>query len=221
VKTDGLILLAAAVIGVAAAGQAWALCAVDSFVSDSSVTQSGPTWTYVYSAQNGCAPNHQQLLTDFYIPYFTDAGIANITVPALDNSALPPITWTYSIDASDDLFGLGPGVGVIDFQVTSLTEVSPIQTLPGVGYYASNDFSFTSSYAPVKGPYAMLQTAYDGGLYNSSTMLFGDPSIPGSPDTIAALSGTAPEPGTMALLALGLCVIAPALKRRGPRPTLS
>jgi len=220
-KTDGRILLAAAVLGVAAAGQAWALCAVDSFVSDYSVTQSGPTWTYDYSVQNGCAPNHQQLLTDFYIPYFSDAAIANITVPALDNSAQPPITWTYSIDAGDDLFGLGPGVGVIDFQVTSLTEVSPTQALPGVGYYGSNGFSFTSSYAPVKGPYALLQTAYDGGLYNSSTTLFGDPSIPGSPDTIAALSGSAPEPGTMALFSLGLCVIAPALRRRGPRPTLA
>ena len=220
-KTDGRILLAVAVMGVAAAGQAWALCAVDSFVADYSVTQSGPTWTYVYSVQNGCAPNHQQLLTDFYIPYFTDAAIANISVPAPDNSAQPPITWAYSIDASDDLFGLGSGVGVIDFKVTSLTDVSPLEALPGVGYYGSSDFSFTSSYAPVKGPYAMLQTAYDGGLYDSSTTLFGDPSIPGSPDTIAALSGSAPEPGTMALLALGLCGMAPALKRRCPRPTLA
>ena len=218
-KTDGRILLAAAVIGVAAAGQAWATCAIDSFVSDYSVTQNGPTWTYVYSVQNGCATNRQPLLTDFYVPYFTDAGIANITVPMPDNSAQPPITWTYSINASDDLFGLGPDAGVLDFRVTSLTDVSPIQMLVGVGYYESSDFSFTSSYAPVKGPYAMLQTAYDGGLYDSSTMLFGDPSIPGSPDTIAALSGTAPESGTMALLALGLCAMAPALKRRGPRPT--
>jgi hypothetical protein len=220
-RTDGRILLAAAVLGVAAAGQAWAICATNSFVADYSVTQSGPTWTYVYSVQNGCAPNHQPLLTDFYIPYFSDAGIANISVPAPDDSALPPITWTYSIDASDDLFGLGAGVGVIDFQVTSLTEVSPIQNLPGVGYYGSNDFSFTSSFAPVKGPYALLQTAYDGGLYDSSTLSFGDPSIPGSPDTLAALSGTAPEPATMALLALGLCIMAATLKRPRPRPSLA
>lgn len=217
-KTDRRILLAAAVAGVVAAGQAWATCATDSVVADDSVTQNGPTWTYVYFVQNGCAPNQQQLLTDFYIPFFADAGIANITVPAPDNSALPPITWTYSIDASNNLFGL-PGAGVIDFQVTSLTDVSPGQSFPGVGYYGSNGFSFTSSYAPVKGPFAMLQTAYDGGLYNSSALLFGDPSIPGSPDTIRALSRTVPESGTMALLALGLCLMAPALKRRGAPPT--
>ena len=121
-KTDGRILLAAAVLGVVAAGPAWATCATDSLVADFSVTQSGPTWTYVYFVQNGCAPNQQQLLTHFYIPYFGDAGIANITVPAPDNSAVPPITWAYSINAGDDLFGLGHGAGVIDFQVTSLTE---------------------------------------------------------------------------------------------------
>ena len=121
--------------------------------------------------QNGCAPNHQQLLTDFYVPYFADAGIANIGVPGLDNSAIPPITWTYSIDPTDDLSGLG--AGVIDFHVTSSTDVSPTESLPGVGYYGSSNFSFTSRFAPVKGPYAMLQTAYAGGLYDSTTLLFG------------------------------------------------
>ncbi len=49
----------------------------------------------------------------------------------------------------------------------------------------------------------MLQTAYAGGLYNSTMLLFGDPSIPGSPETIAALNGAEPpEPGTMAPLQL-------------------
>jgi len=199
-KIYGRILIAVALIGVAASDPARAICAANSFVSDYSVTPSGPTWTYVYWVQNGCATNHQQLLTDFYIPYFTDAEISNITVPTASAT-----TWTYFKDATDDLFGLGPGAGVIDFHVTSLTQVSPTQSLPGVGYYDSIDFSFTSSYAPLKGPYAMLQTAYAGGLYDTTTMLFGDPSIPGSPDTIAALeAAAAPEPGTMALLALGL-----------------
>ena len=216
-KTDGRILLAAAVLGVVAAGPAWATCATDSLVADFSVTQSGPTWTYVYFVQNGCAPNQQQLLTHFYIPYFGDAGIANITVPAPDNSAVPPITWAYSIDASNNLFGLA-GAGVIDFQVTSMTEALPNELFPGVGYYGSSDFSFTSSFAPVKGPFAMLQTNYDGGLYNTSTLFFGDPSIPGSPDTLAALGHTVPESGTLALLALGLGVMASTLKRRGLRP---
>jgi hypothetical protein len=216
-KTDARILLSAAVLGVMAAGPAWATCAADSLVSDFSVTQSGPTWTYDYLVQNGCAPNQQQLLTHFYIPYFGDAGIANITVPALDNSAVPPITWAYTIDPGNNLFGLA-GAGVIDFQVTSLTEALPGQLFPGVGYYGSSDFSFTSTFAPVKGPFAMLQTNYDGGLYDTRTLLFGDPSIPGSPDTLAALGHSVPESGTLALLALGFCVMASARKRRGTRP---
>ncbi len=98
---------------------------------------------------------------------------------------------------------------------TSLTDVSPILSLPGVAYYGSNEFSFTSGYAPVKGPYALLQTDYNGGLYDSSTLVFGDPSIPGSPDTLAALAGTTvPEPATLSLLALALCGLAAALQRR-------
>jgi len=46
-------------------------------------------WTYDFLVQNGCHPNAQPLLTDFSIPYFSDAGISNITVPAPNNSALP------------------------------------------------------------------------------------------------------------------------------------
>ena len=135
----------ATLIAFAASGQAWAICAANSSVSDYSITQNGPIWTYDFSVLNGCAPGHQQLLTDFYIPYFADADIANINVPAIDNSTLPPTTWTYSIDPTNDLFDLGPGVGVIDFEVTSLTQVSQTQSLPGVGYYGSDNFSFTSN----------------------------------------------------------------------------
>jgi hypothetical protein len=200
-------------IALGLSGQAWAICAGSSFVFDFSVTELNGTWTYDYSVENGCAPNQQQLLTDFYLPYFADAGIANITVPAQDNSAIPAITWSYSKDANNDLFGLG--AGVIDFHVTSTTDVSPTLSLPGVGYYGSSGFSFTSSFAPVKGPYALLQTAYAGGLYDSTTLLFGDPSIPGSPDTVSALSAAAtPEPGTMGSLAI-VCFMT-AFTKLGP-----
>jgi hypothetical protein len=207
------LLLGAWFMGFAVSGQLWAICSAGSGVFDYSITETNSIWTYQFSVENGCAPGHQQLLTDFYIPYFSDAGIANITVPALDNATNPPTTWGYTINPTDDLFGLGAGVGVIDFEVTSLAQVAVSTYLPGVGYYGSSDFSFTSPYAPVKGPYAILQTNYDGGLYNTSTTTFGDPSIPGSPQTLAALS-SAPEPGTFFLSALGVCFSVLVWKRR-------
>jgi hypothetical protein len=80
-----------------------------------------------------------------------------------------------------------------------------------VGYYGASGFSFTSTFAPVEGPYAVLQ--YLPPDYTTTTTLFGDPSIPGSPDTIAALNAAAaPEPGTATLLAAGLCVMLLSLR---------
>jgi hypothetical protein len=83
-----------------------------------------------------------------------------------------------------------------------------------VGYYGASGFSFTSDFGPVDGPFAILQ--YLPPDYVNTRTLFGDPSIPASPDTIAALdAAAAPEPGTEGLLAVGLCVTMAALKRRG------
>lgn len=212
-------LVLAGLIGVAISWQAKAICAADTEVSTLSITQSGSTWTYDYSVMNGCDPNHQPLLTDFYVPYFADAQIANITVPGPDDSTDPPTTWTYTIEPNNDLFNLGPDAGVIDFQVTSLADVfdnsGDEQELPGVGYYGASGFTFTSPFAPVEGPWAILQTDFDDGNYDTTSYLFGDPSIPGSPETIAALQGAStPEPGTVALAISGLCLIAPLLRRR-------
>lgn len=188
----------------AASAPLGATCAANSGVYDSSATQTGPTtWTYDYLVLNGCNFSGQQLLTDFYIPYFPDAGIANITVPAPDSDFDPAVTWTYTIEPGNNLFNLA-GAGAIDFQVTSQTEVQQGTFVTGVGYYGSSDFSYTSSFAPVEGPYAITQTQYDGGLYDTAATTFGDPSIPASPDTLAALNATAtPEPGFLWLVAIG------------------
>jgi hypothetical protein len=212
-KILGRTILAAVLAAAAGANTVWAVCAANTGVYDYSVTQTGANWTYNFSVLNGCNPSHQPLLTNFYIPYFADAGIANITVPPPDNSASPPVTWTYSLEPGNNLFGLS-GAGVIDFRVTSTTSVGT-GTLPGIGYWGESGFTFTSAYAPVKGPYAILQTAYNGGLYNGTTLLFGDPSIPGSPQTIAALASSVPEPASIALLVIGLCLLmVPVLRLR-------
>ena len=136
--------------------QAWAICATSSSVIGAA-TQTGPTWLYDFTVFNGCAPDHQQLLTDFYIPYFADAGIGNITLPAPDTtSTTSTITWTDTIEPNNDLFDL-LGAGVIDFHVTASPdlEVGPDQFAAGVGYYAASGFSFTSDFAPVEGPYSI------------------------------------------------------------------
>lgn len=200
-----------------AAGHGFATCVANSEVFGTPL-QTGPAmWTYSFSVVNGCDFNNQQFMTNFYVPYFPDANIANITVPGPDTtSTSSTITWTATVEAGNDLFNL-PDAGVIDFQVTATPalEGEPGQTAPGVGYYGANGFSFTSTFAPVDGPYAILQ--YLPPDYTTTTTVFGDPPIPGSPETIAALEGTAlPEPNTTVLLALLLCGL-PVLRRRFSR----
>ena len=209
----GRIIFAAALIGMGTSGEAWATCAAGSNVTGAA-TQTGPTWTYDFTVLNGCAPDHQPLLTDFYIPYFADAGIGNITLPPPDTmTTTSTITWTAAVEPNNDLFDL-LGAGVIDYHVTASPEleVGPDQFAAGVGYYFASGFSFTSNFAPVEGPYSILQTLPPA--YVSTTMLFGDPSIPGSPDTIAALAAAeTPEPGYLAPVAIAFlaCI---ALTRR-------
>lgn len=210
----GSVVLGMGLAAILVTGPAYATCDAASQVFGTPI-QTGPeAWTYNFSVQNGCAFN-QPFLTDFYVPYFADANIANITVPGPDTTTTAStITWTATIDPTDDLFGLA-GAGVIDFEVTATPELeaTPPQLAPGVGYYGASGFSFTSTFAPVDGPYAILQ--YLPPDYDTTTTLFGDPSIPGSPDAIAALTAAAtPEPGTIALLVAGLCVTMANLKRR-------
>jgi hypothetical protein len=202
-----------------AAGQGYALCVASSSVFGTPVQDDPVTWTYNFSVINGCAFANQPFMTDFYIPYFPDANITNIVVPPPDTtSTTSTITWTATIDPTNNLFNL-TGAGVIDFQVTATPQLQPQPGVnaPGVGYYGVSGFSFDSSFAPVEGPWAMLQ--YLPPNYTMTTTLFGDPSIPGSPDTIAALQGVqSPEPGTAALVGLLLCGAA-VVKRRFSRRT--
>ena len=211
----GRLALGVALTAILATGTALASCSAATDVLGMAVPTDSGTWTYSLSVANGCAFNNQPFLTDFYIPYFVDDDITNIMLPPPDTTTTTStITWTDTIEPDNDLFGLADA-GVIDFEVTATPELEASATVdaPGVGYYFASGFSFTSTFAPVDGPYAILQ--YLPPDYDTTTTLFGDPSIPGSPDTIAALNtAAAPEPAAAGLLVAGLCVMIVNLKRR-------
>jgi hypothetical protein len=186
-KLPERILIFAALAALLTAGQVYATCVANPEVS-SMVTASGQTYDYAFTVTNGCLGSQET--TGFYLPYFTDAGISNIVVPT---------DWSYSIDPSDNLFGLA-NAGVIDFTTSN----------PLVGYTYASGFGYTSNYTGVEGPDAVSLTT--NGV---NSTLFGDPLIPGSPDTLAALgSTTVPEPSTAALLAIAFLALVPGLGRR-------
>lgn len=206
-KSCKKIHFASVLLGMAVGGHAWAVCVANDMASGTATQISPTVWTYVLNVENGCASGN---MTDFYIPYFADAGIANITVPATayyyNNGVITnTITWSATVEANNNLFNLS-GAGVVDFQVTVSPETQVNgNSEAGVGYYSAT-FGFTADYGSVEAPAAVLDEKYTNqGVSTGSTLNFIDPPIPGSPDTIAALNGTAtPEPGTSALMIIGL-----------------
>lgn len=175
------IILLLALAAALTAGRAHALCVASTDVT-SVVIASDSSYTYDFSAVNGCHGNDQPLLPGYYLPYFSDAGISDIVVPD---------GWSYSIDTGDDLFDL-PNAGVIEFE-----SATPL------GYAFPAGFSYQADYAGIDGPFAMSLTT-DG----VPSTLFGDPLIPGSPEAIAALgSAAAPEPSTTIPLAQHYAVL--------------
>jgi hypothetical protein len=79
----------------------------------------------------------------------------------------------------------------------------PISDLGGFPIDISTNptFGFSSTYAPVTAPFQMVV---------SGNAITADPYIPGAPPAAA------PEPATLALLALGLFSIAFSLRSRSP-----
>ena len=178
-------LLSACVFGMFSASASAIIVSPNIWV-DSTVNQTGSnSWSYGYTVYNNLWSSTGSI-TSFYLPYFSDAGVTALTSPT---------GWTATIETSNNVFGLA-GAGAIQWSAD----------LPanGIALYSSlSGFGFNASYAPAYGPFmASLST---GGNF------LGDPSIPGSPNTIAAI----PEPESYAMLLAGLGLIGFVARKSG------
>lgn len=154
-------------------------------------------WGGTHACGTISGPDKPGYMGNFYLPYFDDMGITGLTVS--QNYGPTGLGWAVSIEATNDLFHLGGGV--LHFYATSIP-----QTLD----YNSINIDFDAGFGQVKAPFAMTLTDISTG---ASRDYLGDPGIPGSPKTIAALDapqgqdGTVPEPATLSLFALGTAAL--------------
>lgn len=186
-KTFNLLLVCA--VMTLAAQNSYAMrvqCWSSVYIANSSVTQNGAAYDYNFSLagiDSNC-PADVENLSDFYVPYFSDAGVTNIHAAS---------GWSYAIENSDAIFNLGNGAEQLHFFANSPANY--------IGAPAVDGFGYTAAYDGVKAPYyeqlVYLNGAVDGQL--------GDPLIPGSPEAIDALEPGAnvPEPASTALALIG------------------
>ncbi|HFD12093.1 MAG TPA: hypothetical protein ENJ32_06465 [Crenotrichaceae bacterium] len=148
---------------------AQAFVAIDVNAIDINSTSTGYNYKIQSTCLLGCSETISGLTipeafktTDFYLPYFSDAGISNISSPA---------GWTSMIESSNDRFNLGNGAGVIHWHALSGHELGLDSTLSG--------FIYTSTLTgSVKAPFSLD--------YIGAGPWDGDPPIPASPSAIAA-----------------------------------
>ena len=162
-------------------------------------------WNYSYTVTNttdcyltcdaGTWYGEQTRISQFALPFFTDAGIDAIASPT---------GWSSQVSASD-LFNLGSGTKTIIWTADSAsTGILVGNTLSGFGYQAN--------YSAGKGPYQITQ------LRGASAL--GDPAIPLSP--LAQTAGIQPmtlvdEPASSAMLVAGLGLMGFIVNRRRSR----
>lgn len=151
----------------------------------------GDPSVYNYEIQTNCFGNCLDTLggvpipdlyytNKFYLPYFSDAGITDINSPS---------GWSYSIEGTNDLFGLGSGAGVIHWSASTGAELALYDVLSG--------FSYVSSVAgSVKAPFRLD--------YINGDWRLGDPPIPASPLALAAGLAPIPVPAAVWLFGSGL-----------------
>lgn len=166
------------------------------------VTGSASSWNYSYTVTNttdcyltcdaGTWYGELTSISQFALPFFTDAGISAIASPT---------GWSSQV-AANDLFNLGNGTKTIIWTADSTsTSILVGNTLSGFGYQAN--------YSAGKGPYQITQVR--------GAIALGDPAIPLSP--LAQTAGIQPmtmvdEPASSAMLIAGLGLMGVIVKRR-------
>ena len=197
----GKKMVAAAAMACALAGWGGAAHAMARVVTPSAtttVTDDGDgTFSYSVLVTGNSGGGDPQFLSDFYLPWLPDMGVADV--------ASSP-EWTYSVEPTHDVFGIGGGA--MHFHIYDYMDCG------GCGFsYVEANLTFKANYGGTEGPYHSV-------LWDSVTGLpveiWGDPLIPASPDTLRALSAV-PEPAAAAATAAGLALLAAAARRRRAR----
>lgn len=181
---------------------AWVVGVADVKVTDQ-ISMANSIWNYNYTVSNAswCFGNCSDTIggqpigtaflgtREFSVPFFDDAGIADI---------VSPTGWSYSI-TNIDTFSLGQGAGTLTWSAASTGDY--IATGASL-----NGFSYDTAFAPGKGPFQAV--------IGSGTSIIGDPAVPLSPKAIAAgIQGATPpsqvpEPQSMLLILAGLGLLA-------------
>ena len=167
----------------------------------SSVTPVGQRWDYAFAVTNKtnetfcCLP---PAIKDFSLPYFSDAGIAEISAPT---------DWNFEILGGNP-FGL-KGADILHWFTST-----PSAELYRFG--AAGIFGFTADFAAAKGPFQVA--------FSNAGTLFGDPSVPASPMALAAglrPIDAVPEPSQLVFWLLGLaCLCTIAWRQHAHRKTI-
>ena len=173
-----------------------------------SVTQTGAArWQYNFTITNRAwwnplVPQYSDSvrITDYLLPYFSDAGIA---------ISQTPTGWAWRIDAEDS-FHLGHGAETLHWYATTFAYGIAATSLGDTATHPAGDtlggFSYGADFGPVYSPFISN--------FQSGVSLKGDPALPGSPNAKAAGLNSVPEPSSLALLLAGLGLMA-WVQRRG------